>query len=213
MRAACKALVMVVAVTVAGAARAEPTPGALFAERPLPDGAVAVFGTLGFPSVALGVRQGFGGVELGAVAGFDYSLTQLNLDVPFRFPLAQSKNFILGAGLSVGGFKDFGATYYEDTNLSSAGLRLAASADFTARVHPNFDLFFNVATPIELPLTERGNDRYGFRMGGGAEFGLGDGYTFGAQLLAGADLLHPRGGGSTGRLELSVQTGLGKRFF
>jgi hypothetical protein len=209
-----QALALVLAIGVAGTAHAGEAPsGAIFAERPLPDGAVAMFAVLGYPSVGVGYRQGLGGVELGGVASFDYALTQLNLDAPFRFTLAESRRFRVGAGISPGAFFDLGATYIEPTNLSSAGLRVAATTDVSVLVTEGFHFIGSLAVPAEIALTERGNHRIAFLLGAGVEVGVGDGYSIGAQVLAGPELLHPRGGQSGGRLSISALAGIGKRFF
>lgn len=209
-----RALLVLMVLGVASSARAaEPPAGAIFAERPLPDGAVALYVVLGYPSVEVGFRQGLGGVELGAAASFDYALTQLNLDAPFRFTLTESKRFKVGASLVPGGFLDLGATYIEPTNLSSAGIRLAATTDVSVLVTEGFHFIGSVEVPAEVALTERGNHRLAFLLGGGAEVALGDGYAFGLKLLAGPELLHPRGGQSGARLRVSALVGLGRRFF
>ncbi|MBS2027810.1 MAG: hypothetical protein JST54_07915 [Deltaproteobacteria bacterium] len=213
MRALVLAGLVVATLLVPSRAHAEIPPGAVFAEKPLPDGAVSVYGTLGFPGVQIGWRQGISGAELGAVAGFDYSLTQLTLDVPFYVPVKQSKKFLVGVGVSAGGFVDFGAKYFESTNLPSAGLRLAANGEVTLRINESVDVFVAGSLPIELPLTERGNDLYALLVGGGVELGVGDGFSVGAQLLAGPELLHPRGGQTAARFDGSLLVGLGKRFF
>lgn len=205
--------VVLALLTWASLAWAEPpTAGAIWAERPLPDGAVSGFVTLGYPGFSAGWRQGFGGAELGAVAGFSYTTTELTLDVPLRLAIDQGPHHVLGAGVRVGGFLDLGATWFEGTNRDSSGLRLAGELSYTYLIGSTADLFFDAELPVELPLTERGNDLYGIRMGGGGELGVGDGYSVGAQLLAGPQLLHPRGGQTAARLDLSFQVGLGRRF-
>lgn len=209
MRAAVAAAVLMAWAT---AFADPPTAGAMFAERPLPDGAVSVYGAMGFPGFQLGWRQGFSGTEFGAVGAFSYTDTKMSLDFPIRLELSRGAHHVLGAGVRAGAFYDLGTTWFESTNIKSGGLRMAGELSFTVLASSAADVFFNVDTPIELPLSERGNFLYGVRMGGGGELGVGDGYTVGGQLLAGPELLHVKGGQNTARLDLSLVVGLGRRF-
>jgi hypothetical protein len=192
---------------------AETPLGAAFAEAPLPDGASSVWGALGWPGVFAGYRQGFPGFEVGAAGGFDYSLTQFDLDFPFRIAVRQGSRMRIGVGGSVGGYADLGAKYYEDTNEPSAGLRLSLGGNLSYRVGEAVDVLGAALIPGDIVLTERGNYRTGLLVGGGVELGLGDGFTFGAQGLVGPELLYPRGGQATGRLGFSVLVALGRRLF
>jgi len=187
--------------------------GAIFAQRPLPEGSVSVFGTVGYPGITAGVRQGFQGGEVGVVGGFDYTRTTFTADIPARLVLASSDRWIFGIGLRLGAFGDLGADYLDRINRPSAGLRLGAKANFDVRLAPGLDLFAALTTPVELALTERGEDRYGLRAGGGVELGVADDYSVGLQVLTGPDLVHPRGGRNEGKWMLGVALGFGRRFF
>jgi hypothetical protein len=79
---------------------------------------------VGFPGIAVGYRQGFSSFELGAEAGFDYSLTELHADVPLMWSVLQVSRWRIAVGGSIGGFFDLGASYYDSENQLSAGLRL-----------------------------------------------------------------------------------------
>jgi hypothetical protein len=199
----------------APAPAAEPALGAAFADAPLSDGSVAVFGALGFPGLEAGYRQGVASnLEFGGTVGFDYAHTALTLDVPVRVALYRREKLKLAAGGSVGGFLDFGAQYYEPTNWPSAGLRLSGDVDLSYRVGEALAVVGAFQVPAEICLTERGDHRLDLLLGGGAELGLGEGFTFGARALLGPDLVFPRGGsGADTRLGVEVLAALGKRIF
>jgi hypothetical protein len=204
-------------VAVLGLLAAQPAQAeqlnAMLPDGALPAGSMAFYGSLGFPSVLLGYRQGVGPVELGVEGGFDYALAQLTAGVPLRVDVPVKGPYHLAMGFELGGFASFGAKYYEVTNRPSFGMSLKAMGDLSYHVNEAIDLVGSLQVPVQVPFTESGNYLVGARLGGGAEVAVGDGYTVGGQALVGPQLLRPIGGQATARLDLTVQVGLGKRFF
>ena len=211
-RLVCSGLASVGLLLASAPAQAEQL-NAMLPEGALPAGSVAFYGSLGFPSVVLGYRQGVGPVELGLEGGFDYALAQLQAGVPLRVDVPVNGPYRLAVGLELGGFASFGAKYYEGTNRPSFGLAAKAMGDLSYRLNEAVDLVASLQLPAQVPFTERGNLLVSARLGGGAEVGVGDGYSIGGQALIGPQLLHPLGGPTSARLDFTVQVGLGKRFF
>ncbi len=208
-------VLLAMALAWSGVARAGTPPlGAAFVDAPLSDGSVAVYGALGFPGVEAGYRQGVSMLEFGATLGFDYARTSLTLDVPVHVAVYQRGPLKLAAGGSVGGYIDFGAQYYEATNWPGGGLRLSGDANLSYRVGEALTVLGIFQVPAEICLSERGDHRLDFLVGGGAELALGDGYTFGARAEIGPEFVFPVGGsGADAKPGLEVLVALGKRIF
>jgi hypothetical protein len=200
---------------VSSSARAAAPVAAAYADPPLPDGSLAVWGSVGFPGIDIGYRQGFSTFELGAEAGFDYTLTDLHADIPLMWSAYSAARWKIGVGGSIGGFADLGATYYDGENQLSAGLRLAFDSVATYSLSENLFLVGEIQIPGEFALTNQGSIRAGPLFGGGLEVGLGDGYTVAGRVLLGPQIEHPISGTDSDQLRFNadVQVAVGKRFF
>lgn len=184
------------------------------AVAPLERGALALYGTAGFPELRVGFRQGMRGYEIGAEAGFDLALARGYAAATGKLAAYESGGLRIAADAQAGAFAASGARYHEPRNEAGAGLRLMLGAALTFKT--DWPVAFNafLKAPLELPLGDTGTTRLALMAGGGAEVALSPEYFvtftggFGPELRRQISL-----GRTATTLAVEASVGVGYRLF
>jgi hypothetical protein len=121
-------------------------------------GGSSALGWAGFASLGAAYGQGITAADdVGAMADFDWTTTELNLSAFWRRPVAVTGAWTVGARFQVGWYADFGGTWIRADNASDRGLLLAPSLVFSRH---SGDGLISIATDVPLTFTRRRGNGY-----------------------------------------------------
>ena len=142
------ALLFVAPAAAATEERASPAVPSLHGAESLDGGSLAT-AWAGYASLGLAYGQGLSKQDdLGAMAEFDWSSTELWLSAFWRRPFGAAGGWDLAGRLKAGWYLDFGGKWIHDDNAADRGLLLAPALIASTRVGEGL-----VSATAELPLT------------------------------------------------------------
>jgi len=202
---------------VSSGPRTSPNPreqiGAVVSPAVLPGGGSAMWVSVGAPELAVGFRQGFGLLELGATARADYLRVGLTAEINARLLALEERWLKLVPNVAVGVTGDTGATYYDADNVSAFSLRVHPGLLATASVFDLFDLLFAFDVPMDFGF--RGDhQRYKLLAGVGGELYVGNDISLMLMVQGGAEgYRHPVTEQLAWRPTIHARFGIGFRLF
>lgn len=187
--------------------------GAVVSPAVLPGGGSSTWVSVGAPELAVGFRQGFGLLELGATARADYLRLGFTGEINARLLAFEERWLKLVPNLGVGLTGDTGATYYDEDNVSAFSLRVHPGLLATATIVELFDLLFAFDVPMDFGF--RGDhQRYKLLAGVGGELYVGNDISLMLMVQGGAEGFRGRGTGELAwRPTLVARLGIGFRLF
>ena len=187
--------------------------GAVVSPAVLPGGGSSMWVSVGAPELAVGFRQGFGVLELGATARADYLRVGLTGELNARLLALEERWLKLVPNLAVGLTGDTGATYYDEDNVSAFSLRVHPGLLATASIFELFDLLFAFDVPMDFGF--RGDhQRYKLLAGVGGELYVGNDISLMLMVQGGGEGFRNQDTGTmTWRPTVQARFGIGFRLF
>jgi hypothetical protein len=187
--------------------------GAVVSPAVLPGGGSSMWVSVGAPELAVGFRQGFGALELGATARADYLRVGLTGELNARLLALEERWLKLVPNLAVGLTGDTGATYYDEDNVSAFSLRVHPGLLATASIFDLFDLLFAFDVPMDFGF--RGDhQRYKLLAGVGGELYVGNDISLMLMVQGGGEGFRNQDTGAMAwRPTVQARFGIGFRLF
>ena len=180
---------------------------------PVERGGLLYYATVGFPQIRTGIREGMNGYDIGAEAGFDYSLTDFWVAANGRAQLLDDGKRVWTLGGQVGFFGSVGSKWLDDRNRPGQGIRLQADAGFYHHFSSPIVLAASAHLPFEIPLSSCGLFRFGLLAGVGIEFPVKNDFVISVNFDTGPMLWRPYGGVSYFKFAYDISIGVTYRLF
>lgn len=178
----------------------------------LPAQATAIHAFAGVPELGLGFRQGFGGVELDALARFDYLDLGLAATGRLKLRVAEAP-FPISAYGGLGLSGDTGSTYFHPDNFGYFAVRLEAGAIAAQPLAPTLRLVETLSLTWDLFTHPVGGNRLEPLAGAGAELSVTKRISLFALGQLGVDWRKRPGQDALVRLGYGLRIGIGFRLF